>query len=670
MSIKKNYLSNNRDKIFIPIVLLYFFSAIAITLPAQNSNNNSKLITFLQNQYQKKFSNINLDTFLVNYGNTLGITRFTDKFVMFNSIKLSTSYNTNLERLFYNIDLEREIKENLPSDFFNILLTSNEKNTQTLYLILASANTDTAKIIDYIDNYVNVKTEREAKALLNTMYGYSGFFYKSKIKSVLLSKKNKYFFDYTLDYITPKIGSQIYTSVENDGLTAGNEIDFFVYYKQKYQSVNSQESFITEYESAHEAFYKSVIIDIGLAKKISFLPVINELLKDEYLSSKIKLSVLGYELSKEHSTEDRIKLTNSLIGLYEKYCKLYLNNKAYLNTPVKNKSLPASFGMHASIIEMLCTIKTKLNDSLLNDLQLKLQYDWVLFYNIVKHQSKVNDSFFYKHISILHDAANGLMEKQLTVSILDTLTNTLNRSTNINKYFPVNNHSPYYPDISVLRERDDFFKKLITTPEYFSLTEKFILSNKNLKDSLHKYPLETINKLIESTNPINMAYGYQYLFTKNPSIIAKILHMGNTAYKQKWVYYMASLFNYTDKKNLLAKYFNNNFTAGFSKQICIDKFENATFIHTALTYFKNKESKVFYSALKKVIGDTTNCIKTNMFILNSYPYLFYDKGMNEETKRWYFKEIYSYIKRKEWIDFFSYLSENDLSRIRKILLVN
>ncbi len=670
MSIKKKLSGNNRGKLFISIIVFYFLTFTATTVPAQNSNTHSQLIRFLKNQYQKKFNSINLDTFLIDYSNTLNITRFIDRFVMFNTIHIGTSYNNQLEKRFNNVDLAGAIKENLSANFFNVLLNSKEKNTQVLYLILASAISDTAKIIDYIDNYVNVKTEREAKALLNNMYGYKGVFYNGKIKSVLLNQNNKYFFDYPLEYITPKTGSQISNYIENDGLTPGHEIDYFVYYKQKYQAVNSQELFIKEYESCYDLFHKAVTIDIGLAKEFSFLPIIHELFKDEYLSSKIKLSVLSYELSKEHSAEDSAKLTDSLIGLYEKYCKLYSSNKPYLNKPVKNSRLPTSFNMHVSIIQMLCSIKNKVNDSLLNNLQLKLQYDWVLFYNIVKYQCKVNDSFFYKHIGILHNAANGLMEKKSSVTILDTVTNTINRSTDINKYFPVNNHSPYYYDIPALREQDDFFKKLITTPECFSLTEKFILSNKNLNDSLHIYPLETINKLIESTNPINMAYGYQYLFTKNPSIIAKVLHMGNTAYKQKWVYYMASLFNYTDKKNLLAKYFNNNFTAGFSKQICIDKFENATFIHTALTYFKNKESKVFYSALKKVIGDTTNCIKTNMFILNSYPYLFYDKGMNEETKRWYFKEIYSYIKRKEWIDFFSYLSENDLSRIRKILLVN
>ena len=57
------------------------------------------------------FNDINLDTFLINYGNALSINRFTDRFVMFNNIKLSTSYNNKLEKRFYNIDLERDIKD-------------------------------------------------------------------------------------------------------------------------------------------------------------------------------------------------------------------------------------------------------------------------------------------------------------------------------------------------------------------------------------------------------------------------------------------------------------------------------------------------------------------------------------------------------------------------------
>ena len=644
----------------IPIICLYIFTLSITSLNAQTANNNSKFISFLKNEYQNKFANINLDTFLINYGGPLGTYKFIERFAMFNELHLGMSTDPNkFTKLFYNVDITDDIKTKLPPDFFTNLLNSKEKNTQVLYLLLAAAIEDTAKIVDYLDNRVNKTTEKEARAFLNTMYSYSGLFYKNKIQSALLNKKSVYFFNYTTEYITPDIDLLINTSTENDNVTAGGEIDFFVYYKEKFKNINSQEKFIHACKSAYERFDEAVAIDIGIIKGFSFLPIIDKLLEEDYLSPKIKLAVLNYELNKAHSAEETNKLRVIFIKLYEKYCKLYTNIQ------FKESRETTPFDMHIAIIEMLCSSTNKLNDSLLNNLQIKLQYDWVLFKNIVKYQCKVNDSFFNTHFQILYNASNGLMEKQHTVNIIDTVSKITNRNTTINNYFPVNNHSPYYSDISSLRERDILFKKLMTTPEYSLLVDKFILSNKSLNDSLLRHPLATINNLIESSNPLKMAYGYKYLFTKEPGLVNKVLQKGNTSYKQKWVYYMAELFNYNDKKNRLAKYFNNSFSIGLSKDICNDKFDNAPLIHTALTYFKNRESGVFYSAITKAINDTANCIKISMFILNNYPYLLYNKQMNSETKDLYLQALCTMVKRKEWTDFYYQLTLDDLNKILK-----
>ncbi len=633
-----------RERASYPVI---FLCIMLLPIKSMAQLNDNDILNFLKKQYLENFNNIKLDSFLNNYSKTFGIIRYIDNFANFKNIRFAASTDyIKIEKLFKHRDIKKEIN-NLPYNFFQNLLESEEQNTEVLYLLLAYVTDDTSKIIHFFDKYLNEKTEIEARAFLNTMYGLNVFSFQTEVKSAFLNSNSSYFYDYTIHYITRELARQIYISESADGITAGNDIDFFVYYKKIFNQINSQETFIHKLKHSNEFLDEIIAIDIGVVKNYSFLPMLDNILSDENIPPKIKLNILSYELFKKQDNDTKSKLENSLRVLYTNYCKKVKNTKVF------GDKVSDEVEKHNSLVEFLCTANLTITDSLLENMQEKLNYDWQLFYHSVKNNKKISEYFFKTHIQVLYAESEKLFAKKSTVSIYDTTNNIYNHSFyNINRFFPFINYQQYYYGVSEIQKDDSLVKNLFTSTQYHSYLESFVLAKVNHINIA--FSRKEITKLLHSSNAFLSTYGYFYVFNEKKDYLKEILRSEN---RSDVIFTIADLCDYSDNKKLLSKYFKKNITPSFTSDLCNRKLENATFVHSALNYFKNNLTKTSSLVIKKMIKDTLSCMKTNLIILTKFPSLINDCiESNKIVKNRYYEMLCSVLKRREWTPLFLYLS--------------
>jgi hypothetical protein len=649
-----------RGGLLFPSFLLLLFLSTLKTVRAQNFENDKRILTEnLLEIYNGKDSTWSVDDFFEKNAVILNCNKRIDKFFGVETALYSRIRNYRVNDNFFADSLDKYLKAILPADFDQLMLNKQQSKYDIIYLLLKKTTADTASLNNFITTRLNAQTEIETVIFVKNVFSQ---YFRNLFPSIM--SKNERFFktDYYKIYSQDSYDELLSTGKWDRGEAAVySEEVLMVLYKQEYLKMTSANAFIKYFKATPSLFKKAFYLDIALSKKINADSIIETVLKSP-LDNNFKIFAINQTLKQTKQA--------FVIDICYKALREFSSNIKFPVVPPKtvlDNTNASNFFTYSGIVAYCCANRTPFADSCLEQLQLKSQYNWSLFTELVNKRVIGNEEFINRHIKALARIPGDFFRTK----------------KNIKKEYPVFVYPPeqeyslflpkYYLDNRSAKMGDDdidsLFEKLFTTPEYLEcIKNSFSTDSSSKENSKHFSKRALINLLNDSAaNFLARGYAFYNLLTQQPQLIPAVMKKVPAIRTQAGLFQMATMLNLPDKSNYLSKEFDR--TIGVFKARTNEEFfdEEPFYLTIALEYFRGRETDKFYTTVRKFLSDTTKSYKLSSIILNQYPQFFYDDSMIDNSKRkWYLDHLSKVINIQSWEHIIPILNPADKNFVKDL----
>lgn len=640
--------------------LLIVFFIIFNKANAQNLETDKRILgESLIELYGGKDSTISVTDFFQKNSVILNCYKRVENFFGVETTLYSTIRDRRLNNYFFADSLRKYFKAILPADFDEQMLKKQQSKYDVIYLLLKSITADTASVNNFIATRLNEQTEIETIIFLKSLFKQN---FKNIFPSILSENENSFRTNYNDIYSKDAYDELLATGKWDRGEAAVySEEVLMVLYKLEYLNMNSSNDFIKSFNETNNLFKKAIYLDIALSKKINLDSTIETILKSP-LENNFKIFAIDQTLK---YTKQALVIDICYRAL-KKFCNTIKFPVVPPKTVLENNNV-SNFLTYSGIVAYCCANRTVFADSCLQQLQLKSQYNWSLFTELVNKKVIGNEEFINRHIKALARIPGDFFRTR----------------ENIKKEYPVfvyPHEREYLPFLSkdylVNRNAklgnddiDSLFEKLFTTPEYLKSIKNSFNTDRFSRDKTKRFSKRAIIDLFNDSaaNFLERAYAFYQLLTKEPKLIPAVLEKIPAMKVRAGLFQMATILNLSDKSSYLSKEFDRTISV-FKARTNEEFFDDEPFyIAIVLEYFKGKETAIFYKTVRRYLSDTTNSYKLSAIILNQYPQFFYDdKVINNSKRAWYLYGLSKFFQIQNWENIIPILNPADKNFVKDL----
>ncbi len=592
-------------------------------------SDKQKLVSFLSTKHQLQFREVDIDYVFDKFSALLNIKRDIFQSGSLTSIFYKPLKTVSIQQLFFAPELDTAFIKGLPLTFFNDLLVSKEMNTKLLYLLLKNSLNDTTAIANFIKINLDENLDIEAKRFIYQLY--MQLFHRI-YPTAIISNKN-YEENQKTDY------KRLYKAETYVDINPGEdpELNFLNDFKRLSITLTDEAVITASFKKTSNNINKLMLLDVAATKFFSISNFIDQIFSLNVKSS-IKMKFLQIEYQRALVSGEVKYIEEFIKNLFVKYCKKYplINSKIDITTAEE-------YNMHTQLIDLLLQNENAFTDSLILSLQRNIDYDYYLFYKLVKKKHTIENDFFKRHLEIFF--ANTRNKSNVKFVDLDSISNTNASRTGLD-YSDFLPERYYYKDQFIMSS-DSVFEKLFTTKKYSDIIEAEVLKIDSVKTKLKKNPVEQLSNMINADEYLKGFFAWRYLFMKKPKLLPKLISLLSDTILKKEIFNVASLFNFNDKKNYLIKYLEELLPVDSKNTNRIRNYEaERALIHYAKIFFVKKANRRFVNLINRLVSDTNNIYRSNIVLLGSYPYMF--QKFPQYIQDWYFNKLNDDYNWYDW----------------------